>query len=306
MSVLYSALFVSHVCFAGALALLIIYLRGRFASGPANLAPYAALACALFPTSFFMRMVYTESLFLFLSLLAFVGMQRKWPLATVALIVGLATATRAVGVALALAVAYHVWERSDSWRQAAIRFTYLGPLAVWGMLGYMLFLWLAFSDPMSFVTSQQHWHLRPPVGFGDRLLGLISWEPIWSVYTPGCPGYWADIDKGVPLPFSYQFANPTIFLLAASLLVLGIMKKWLTPCEVIVGVFLLAIPYFTRGFSFCMAAQGRFMSVVFPIYVVAGNVLCRLSPLASAGILGLSALYLTIFSVMFAADYFIV
>ena len=60
---------------------------------------YTVLALALFPTSFFMRMVYTESLFLFLVLLTFVAMQRNWPLAVIAVIAGTATATRSVGVA---------------------------------------------------------------------------------------------------------------------------------------------------------------------------------------------------------------
>ena len=208
-----TGLLVSHTMFLGALTLLIAYVRTACGAcgarphpglapkgeeiafsgarteeipvyatirpschpGRLDWVPHAALACALFPTSFFMRMVYTESLFLFLSLLTFVAMQRKWPLVSIAFIAGLATATRSVGVALAAAVMWHVWERSRSRRTALARLTYLAPLAIWGIAAYAIFQWWIFGDPFAFVKTQQHWYLRAGLprrtAFGALLMG---------------------------------------------------------------------------------------------------------------------------------------
>ena len=72
---------------------------------------YATLAMLMFPTAMFFRCAYSESTFLFLVLLAMYGMERRWPLAGIALVAGLATAARPVGVAVLLPLAMHVWER---------------------------------------------------------------------------------------------------------------------------------------------------------------------------------------------------
>jgi hypothetical protein len=339
---------------------------------------YTVLALALFPTSFFMRMVYTESLFLFLILLVFVGMQRKWPLAVIAIIAGAATATRSVGVALLVPFAWHVWEREKGDRPGEkngahtspgergqapfsarnepknepvpslgqkgtgtsrtrsqeekgtgtsrtrsqeekgtgtsrtrsqspfLRLAWLAPLAAWGLLAYMAFQWWAFGEPLAFAKTQQFWSRRPPEPFGERVLALLAWEPIWSVYTPRMPGYWGSIDRGVWMPFSYQLANANLFLLAIGLVVVGAAKKWLSVEEVIFAAALIGIPYMMSGFRFCMGSQGRFVSVVFPIYLVLGHILCRLPVAASVAVLALSAAYLALFSAMLASGYSVV
>ena len=299
-----------------------------------------------------MRMVYTESLFLFLILLTFVAMDRKWPLAVIGVIAGAATATRSVGVVLLLPFAWHVWEREKeggsvgaltpspspaSGRgtaltpspspkrrgeenggtalrlshptilsplfRACVRLGWLAPLATWGLLAYIVFQWWAFNEPFAFVKTQQFWSRRPTEPFWDTIVALLAWEPVWSVYTPGLPGYWGDIDRGVWMPFSFQLANANLFLLAIALVALGAAKKWLSVREVIFAAALIGIPYAMSGFRFCMGSQGRFVSVVFPIYLVLGHILCRLPVAASVALLVLSAAYLALFSAMLAAGY---
>jgi Gpi18-like mannosyltransferase len=61
---------------------------------------FAVLAFGLLPTTVFFRMAYTEALFVALSIAVLYGIVRRWPLAWLALLAGLATATRPVGVAL--------------------------------------------------------------------------------------------------------------------------------------------------------------------------------------------------------------
>jgi len=55
-----------------------------------------------------------------------------------------------------------------------------------------------------------------------------------------------------------------------------------------------------------MVSQGRYVSVVFPMYIVLGQIFCRMPTVASMGVLSISAAYLTIFSAMLAAGYLII
>ncbi len=302
----WAGLFVSHGLLIAAYGLLVAYVRQRFPGGPPCLAGYALWALAVFPTGFFMRMAYSESLFQVLGLAAFLGMERRWPLAVLAAIAGAMTATRSVGVAMVVPLAMHVWERSGSWREAAGRLVWVGPLSVWGIAAYMAYQGWAFGDPLAFVKTQQFWRMRPPVPAGEMLLALASWEPIWSVYLPGAPGYWADIDAGLPLALSYHSANCVVFVGAIALLAAGGLKGWLSPRELVLGACLLAIPYVAAGYRFCMASQGRYVSVVFPIYLVLGQLLSRMPQAVSMGVLALLAGYLVWFSAMLAAGYFMV
>ena len=167
----------------------------------------------------------------------------------------------------------------------------------------MFYQWWAFGEPLAFAKTQQFWSRRPAEPFGERVLALLAWEPVWSVYIPGMPGYWGDIDRGVWMPFSYQLANANLFLLAIALVGAGAAKKWLTVREVLLTAGLLGIPYAMSGFRFCMGSQGRFVSVVFPIYLVLGHILCRLPVAASVAVLTLSAAYLALFSAMLAGGY---
>ncbi len=301
-----AGLAVSHTLLVAAYALLIVYVRERFPQGPPALAGYCLAALAVFPTGVFLRMAYTESLFLVLCLVAMLGMERRWPLGAVALVVGAATGTRAVGVALLLPLAMHAREQSGSWRRAAGRLVWAGPLAVWGLALYVAYQAWAFGEPWAFVKTQQYWRMRPPVPAGETMLALLSWEPIWSVYLRGAPGYWGDIDPGVPLVLSYHSANCVVFVGAAVLLAVGAATGWLSARELALGACLLAIPYFLAGYRFCMGAQGRYASVVFPIYLVLGQLLCRLPWPVAAGVLALLGGYLGWFAAMLAAGYLVI
>ena len=72
----------------GAFVLLSLYADSRAYNRAA--AGYTALAFGLFPPTFFFRMGYSESSFLFLAILAMIAMQAvAWPSHVVAAIVGL-------------------------------------------------------------------------------------------------------------------------------------------------------------------------------------------------------------------------
>lgn len=108
-----------------------------------------------FPTAFFFLTIYTESLFFALSIWFFVFLTRqKWWLA--ALLAGLASGTRLVGVFLALTLLIELLHQKLSFIQKIC----LTILSFSGLLGYMFFLHQTTSDPLLF------FHVQPVFGGG--------------------------------------------------------------------------------------------------------------------------------------------
>jgi hypothetical protein len=299
------ALVASNVFLVLALLMLGVYLRGS-GKGAMGSACYAMFAAALFPTGFFMRMPYSESLFLLLCLMLFLGMRCKWPIGVLAALAGVITATRPVGVVATLPLAVHVWHESTSWRHAVVRLALAAPLAVWGLLAFIAYQWAVFGEPLAFFKTQHFWRMRPSLPAWQMAVALASWEPIWSVYTPGLPGYWKSVDPGLPLVLSYQSMNCILFVGAMVLLAAGRLKGWLTWHETLFGVAHLVFTYTLAGYRFAMLSQGRFVSVVFPIYIVLGQLLARLPWPAAAAVLLVSTFYLGTFSALLAAGYLMI
>lgn len=264
---------------------------------------YVLLAMALFPTTFFFRMAYSESMFFLAAILSLCAMDRARGNFLPAIAVGFATAVRPVGLGLLLPLAWNIRKRSSSNVDAARRFVFLLPLSCWGLLVYIAFQYWNFHQPFAFVLTQEHWHLRPPAPIGDRLLSLLSWEPIRNVYVSGAPGYWRATDGvGIPL-FDLQFANPIYFLGAVILIALGAKLRWITAEELLMSIAFLSIPYFTRGYEMCMASQGRFAAVVFPVYIVLGHLLSRIGPPLAVAVLAFAAFLMAVYAALFAAGY---
>ncbi len=295
---------VAHAALAGALVLLAAYVRERFPAAPRSFRWHVLAAFGLFPTTFFARECYSESVFVLLSLLVFYGLRRKWPLAVIASIVGLATAARSVGVALCVPLAFDVWRREGFSWVLARKLALAMPLAVWGLAAYVGFLWLACGEPMAFVKTQSHWAFRPQESLGRQAVGLATLEPLWSVYQPSSPAWWGRFDDDPIGPLSLEASNPAFFVLAVGLVAAGWLKRWLNPAELLFAGTLLLMAYLLRAFPTCMAGQGRFVGAVFPIYLVLGNLLARLPlPLAEVAY-GLLAGSLAAYSAMFAAGHF--
>lgn len=306
LSVHLAALLVSHACLLGSMGVLVAYVRQRFPTSCEQITPYVLLAFGLFPMTFFLRMAYSESLFLFLCILALYGMEKKWPVLLIAFVVGIATATRAVGVALLLPLMlFTVKNRQTAWG-AATQMLYLIPVACWGLLDYILFLQLEFGNALAFVQTQRHWQMRPALSLGARLEVLFSLEPIWSVYVPSSPAYWGRFGHGLNPLFNPLFANPIYFVLAAVLTVIGALKRWLTWEEVLLAAGMLLIPYVTKSYENGMSGQGRFAAAVFPIYIVLGIWLSRLSLPIVVGFFALAIFFLAVYAAMFAAGCHIV
>jgi len=322
-------LLVSNASLLGAFILLARYLRARFptaqraagnterpAAGdtaqpaardtaPCRLVDATLVALGLFPTGCFFRMCYTEAPFLLLIVAAMYGIQRRWPLWAVISIVGLATATRAAGVALLAPLAIHIWRSQPTKAARAWRLAFWLPLACWGLAGFMAFQYVEFGDPLACAHAHGQWRIRPALALPDKAAALATFEPLRAVYDPRSPAYWKAFDRhGTPW-FSLAFANPIFLVAALALLALGVWKRWITPGETWLGALMLLIPYLSRAHEMGMGSMGRFVSVVFPIYLVLGQIATRLPFAVGTSLFAVAAFYLAVYSALFAAGYLI-
>lgn len=161
---------VSNAAFLAALVFL--YRLADFEFGSRATAQRTVYYLALFPTSFFFSAMYTESLYILLSIATFYFARRHlW--AWAALTGLLCSATRFVGV-LTWGVVMWEWLRVHGWTLAtahcrlAWRHLWDGLKRDWGqvlvialipigLISYMLFLRMSFRDPLAFLTVQSAW-----------------------------------------------------------------------------------------------------------------------------------------------------
>jgi hypothetical protein len=137
---------VSLAACAGAFVLL--YRLGQLTLGEDG-ARRAVLILAVFPTTLFLGAVYSESLFLLLSLASFLAAERG-RFGVAGLAGGLAALTRPVGLALVPALALFAWRARD--RRQALAAVALVP-ALFAL--YPLVLWLWLGHPLAFLGAQK-------------------------------------------------------------------------------------------------------------------------------------------------------
>jgi hypothetical protein len=307
LSVEAALLVVSNTCLIGAFVLLGAYVRRRWPDEDPKLVYFALLALGLWPTSMFFRMMHSESLMLVTAIGAMYAIERGARPSLVALLVGFGTACRPVGIALLGPFALYLWQRRGNGTEGRgrrlVHALMLMPLACWGIGAFMLFQYSQFGDPLAFAQTQQFWGLRPGTSHLEQWLRAASLEPLWSVYAPSSPAYWAKQDVIQSPLFSLSFANPIYFVIAAMLVVIGWKKSWLNRPEVLLSALLLAIPYVTHSYRFLMLSQGRFAAVVFPAYLVVAFLALRAPRILVAAAALFAAFLLAAYSALFAAWY---
>lgn len=106
----------------------------------------ALILLLVFPTSFFLGSIYTESLFIFLSVVS-IYLMRKSNFLAASLVIVLATATRLAGLFLILV---YIIEAFKSKRKLNLLWVIFAPV---GILLYMYFLQTNFSDAFYFFSS---------------------------------------------------------------------------------------------------------------------------------------------------------
>ena len=217
-----------------------------------------------------------------------------------ALAVSLATATRAVGVALVPVLVAHLWRTSCTWRKFVLRVAIALPLSLGGLLSFILFQYIAFRQPFAFALAQRIRSCRQPASIDEKAFAFLSWEPLWSVYQPHSEAYWHNREPLAAAPLNLAAANPIYFVLGLVLIWNGYRKGWLNGKETLLGALLILVPYLTQGFEHCMLSQGRFVAAAFPIYVVLGQCLGKCPRFVAVALLCLSALIMLVYAAQFA------
>lgn len=134
-----------------------------------TIAQLSVLFLFIFPTSYFLHIPYTESLFLSLTIGAFLAARKRaWLIAGI--LGGLACMTRINGLVLLPALALEVWQEHRETRTLSSKWFFLLLIPA-GFAVYLILNYVVAGDPLVFMTYQrEHWYryFRWP------------WEGIWE------------------------------------------------------------------------------------------------------------------------------
>lgn len=246
-SYLWSGIILSNTLFLGSLILFWRIIKLDFSEKNAKI---GVILLLVFPTSFYFGAVYTESLFLFLSLLTYY-LYRKNKYLLVGLVGILLTMTRLYGSFIIVMIFVDVLARKTDIFQIFKQKIYLVGLSALGLLSYMSYCWYAKGDALAFYSLQTN------VG-EHRSDHLISLPQVFYRYFV----------KIIPnLTWSYPpIVFTTLLELGVALLFLAIIifsfKKirWDYWIYILLGYL---IPTLTGSFS----SLPRYVIVLFPAFI---------------------------------------
>ena len=217
----------------------------------------AVLLATIFPFSFFFGVVYTESLFLLFTVLAFYGFRtRRWLLG--GLCASVAIATRVPGILMWPALAWLVWRHAQpNWRDRGLAVAGL-VLALAGFAWYSAFIYTLSGDPFEWVATIRRWGYHP---------GGPPWQAPFDL-----------LDRLITHPYTYLSFNPGA-LYDTLYGVTGIVFLAITPVVWVrfgaaYGLFMLLsllLPLSSGVFE----GVGRYCSVLFPAFIWMGTIRSR-------------------------------
>ena len=247
----------------------------------------AVLYLAFFPMAIFLGAVYSESLYLALTVGAFLAAERgRYGIAGVT--AGLAILTRVAGVAALPALALLAWRERDR-RGALLRLAVAPAL----FLAYPLLLWTEIDRPFEFLDAQR-------VGWQRELSPAGPLAGIWHGVDAGWAGvrqvaagadgpvYWPQA-AGAPLHVAGQNLEQLAFLALFSVLTVVAWRRLGAPYGLFAALS-LAIPLSAPAEDFPLLSLPRFGLAVFPFFPALAVLGAR--PRAHVLILGTSAVLL--------------
>jgi mannosyltransferase PIG-V len=249
----------------------------------------AVLYLALFPMAFFLQAVYSESLFLLLTVAAFVTAERGRWLAAGGL-TGLALLTRPAGVALLAALALLAW-RSPARGRA------LGSLAVAPVLFalYPLYLWRSVDDPWAFLHAQDVWtrQLSPAGPLGGIWDGLrAGWAGVRQLASGSDSHvYWSAVQNSDPDRVAALNLEALVFLALFVALTAIAWRRFGAPYGLFCAIS-LAIPLSVPSERWPLLSLPRFGLAVFPFFLALAWL--GRSPRIHTAVVAVSALFLGI------------
>jgi len=269
---------ISGSALLGAIFLFADWVRRRW--GEARVRP-ALLALLAFPTSFFFLSVYTESLTLFLALLAVVSIDRRRPL--VAVLAGyLSGLTRITGVVLApyLALSSMAKSRKEGrgWGRAILAGLLTGLPPILGFLTFCAYFEHRYKDPFLFMKAQHNWGTMEKTALdGPRLIAKM-------IAT--------DVATGRIFHVSPARTLEGVFLLLFAFLAIRLLreKRWIESLYVFMTIGLVP-------FTGTLESAGRYVLPAFPAFAILGGLSVRPSLFRVFLVLGLllQAAYVAVF-----------
>jgi Mannosyltransferase (PIG-V) len=255
----------------------------------------AVLYLAFFPFALFLQAVYSESLYLFLTLAAFAFAERRRFLSA-GLVAGLALLTRPTGLALLPALALLAWRERDRLRA-------LGSLAVAPLLfaAYPLYLWLAEGDPWAFLRAQRLWsrHLSPAGPLGGIWDGLrAGWAGVEQLASGSHTHvYWTAVQDTDPIRAATINLENLAFLVLFVVLTAIAWRRFGAPYGLFAALS-LAIPLCVPSHRWPLLSMPRFGLTIFPLFLALAVVGRR--PRVHTAIVAVSSLLLGVAIVQWA------
>ena len=281
-----AGLVVSLACYAGAMVML--FKLAQALLGP-RVALWSVVFISVFPTALFFQAVYSESLFLLVTLLSFWWARRsRWALAGLAGL--LAVLARSSGVVLLLPLAVIWWEQrrgsavklpggpdaspaAPGRRPPAASFVWLLLVPV-GLALYMAYLWWAFGDPLLFGSVQAYWGRQLTLPTSAIWRGAVA--AVSGVRWLAAHGVGPIVGMRLPSggPDSNVIANLLeFFSFAAAAAMLVACWRKLPAAYTLYALAALLFPllYSTTGRP--LYTLPRFIIVIFPLFIGAAAVL---------------------------------
>jgi hypothetical protein len=253
------------------------------------------LYLALFPFALFFQAVYSESLYLLLTIAAFVlAERRRYPAAGA--VAGFALLTRPTGVALLPALALLAWRERD--RVRALAWLALAPLM---FAAYPLYLWQADDDPWAFLRAQRLWsrHLSPAGPFGGIWDGLrAGWAGVEQLASGSHTHvYWTAIRDTDPIRAATLNLECLAFLVLFVVLTVIAWRRFGAPYGLFAALS-LAIPLSVPSERWPLLSMPRFGLTIFPLFMALAVLGGR--PRAHTAIVAVSSLLLGVSVVQWA------
>jgi hypothetical protein len=239
-----------------ALAMVALYYLARL-DLPRASSERAVLLTTVFPFAFFFGVVYTESLFLLLTVLSFYGFRtRRWWLGGAG--GALATATRVNGVLMIPALAWIAWRTAlPTWRDRTRAAAGLAFVAA-GIAAYSAFVYGLSGNPFEWATSISRWGYHPggaPWSAPALLVSRLLRHPYVYLTT----------DPMAPYDMLYGVAG-LLFLAAVPLIWWRLGAGY--------GLFVLANLWLPLS-SGVFEGVGRYCSVLFPAFIWLASIRSR-------------------------------
>lgn len=283
-SYLASGLIWSHVFFA--IALYFLYKLIRIDESE-KIARSSLLLLLIFPASFFFGSIYTESLFLLLTVLSFY-FARKKNFLFAGIFAALASATRITGVFIWPSLVYEFWlthgKNLKNFISKQALTLLIPPL---GILAFIRFQAIRASDPFFFINIQSNFTGRGT----DKLILLYQ---VFFRYAKMV----IFVDHSDPLFFT------VLFELFSALLVLFVLFFSFKKIRFSYWLFIL-LSYILPTFTGTFMSMPRFTIVLFPVFIYLSRMFDRQHPFIRI-IYYLLCVVFTIFAVtFFTRGYFV-